>query len=479
MKKIMTLLLVAVMLVACMATTAFAYERGDIATVEFTVSGNSDNGFGNCQVSMNYDKSVLEFQKVETTGIATGSLVSGGADQFGVVSIAGVTGNGAIVKVTFKVSDTAAPGTYPVSGTVTMCREADGVTPVALSISGGSVTVTCNHVPGAAVKENVVPETCGVDGSYDEVVYCTVCGGEISRITKTVPATGNHTAGAAIKENVVPATCGADGSYDEVVKCSVCGKELSRVTKTVPATGNHTAGAAVKENVVPATCGADGSYDEVVKCSVCGKELSRVAKTEPATGNHTAGAAVKENVVPATCGADGSYDEVVKCSVCGKELSRTAKTEPATGKHTAGEPVKENVVPHTCTTDGSYDEVVYCSVCKAEISRVTKVDPKDHTPAKAVRENEVKGDCQTKHSYDEVVYCSVCGEELSRTKVVGELGGHNYGTDGKCTICGKVKDPNLDKQPDTGDIFVEIALYASFAALAVGAVVYAKRKVRG
>ena len=432
MKKIMTLLLVAVMLVACMATTAFAYERGDIATVEFTVSGNSDNGFGNCQVSMNYDKSVLEFQKVETTGIATGSLVSGGADQFGVVSIAGVTGNGAIVKVTFKVSDTAAPGTYPVSGTVTMCREADGVTPVALSISGGSVTVTCNHVPGAAVKENVVPETCGVDGSYDEVVYCTVCGGEISRITKTVPATGNHTAGAAIKENVVPATCGADGSYDEVVKCSVCGKELSRVTKTVPATGNH-----------------------------------------------TAGAAVKENVVPATCGADGSYDEVVKCSVCGKELSRTAKTEPATGKHTAGEPVKENVVPHTCTTDGSYDEVVYCSVCKAEISRVTKVDPKDHTPAKAVRENEVKGDCQTKHSYDEVVYCSVCGEELSRTKVVGELGGHNYGTDGKCTICGKVKDPNLDKQPDTGDIFVEIALYASFAALAVGAVVYAKRKVRG
>jgi len=62
--------------------------------------------------------------------------------------------------------------------------------------------------------------------------------------------------------------------------------------------------------------------------------------------------------------------------------------------------------------------------------------------------------------------------------MTGELGGHNY-VNGKCTICGKVQDPNLDKQPDTGDIFVEIAMYASFAALAVGAVVYAKRKVRG
>ena len=37
------------------------------------------------------------------------------------------------------------------------------------------------HTPGEAVQENVVPATCKAEGSYDEVVYCTECGDEISR----------------------------------------------------------------------------------------------------------------------------------------------------------------------------------------------------------------------------------------------------------------------------------------------------------
>ena len=54
----------------------------------------------------------------------------------------------------------------------------------------------CDHVPGEPVTENEVAKTCTVDGSYDTVVYCTVCGDELSRETIPVPATG-HTAGAA------------------------------------------------------------------------------------------------------------------------------------------------------------------------------------------------------------------------------------------------------------------------------------------
>ncbi len=69
------------------------------------------------------------------------------------------------------------------------------------------------------------------------MVYCTVCGEELSRETVTVPATG-HTPGQAVKENEVDATCTEDGSYDEVVYCTVCGEELSRETVTIPATGH-------------------------------------------------------------------------------------------------------------------------------------------------------------------------------------------------------------------------------------------------
>ena len=109
--------------------------------------------------------------------------------------------------------------------------------------TGGEVNpLACTHTPGAAVRENEVPATCVKDGSYDEVVYCTVCNTELSRTHKTINATGIHTPGAAVRENEVPATCGKDGSYDEVVYCTVCNTELSRTPKTINATGIHTPG---------------------------------------------------------------------------------------------------------------------------------------------------------------------------------------------------------------------------------------------
>ena len=43
-----------------------------------------------------------------------------------------------------------------------------------------------------------------------------------------------HTAGTPVRENVIPATAETEGSYDEVVYCSVCGAEISRESKTIP-----------------------------------------------------------------------------------------------------------------------------------------------------------------------------------------------------------------------------------------------------
>ena len=47
-----------------------------------------------------------------------------------------------------------------------------------------------------------------------------------------IPALG-HTPGAPVQEHVIPATTETEGSYDEVVYCSVCHTELSRTHKTI------------------------------------------------------------------------------------------------------------------------------------------------------------------------------------------------------------------------------------------------------
>ena len=48
-----------------------------------------------------------------------------------------------------------------------------------------------------------------------------------------------HTAGEAVIENEISATCTTDGSYDEVVYCTGCGEELSRESFTIDATGHN------------------------------------------------------------------------------------------------------------------------------------------------------------------------------------------------------------------------------------------------
>ena len=72
------------------------------------------------------------------------------------------------------------------------------------------------HTPKDAIRENEIAETCTSEGSYDEVVYCSVCGEEISRTPKTI-AKKEHN----YKSTIVPATFNKDGSITE--KCAICG----------------------------------------------------------------------------------------------------------------------------------------------------------------------------------------------------------------------------------------------------------------
>lgn len=117
-----------------------------------------------------------------------------------------------------------------------------------------------DHTPGEPVRENEVPATASADGSYDEVVYCTVCLAELSREAHVIPASGHtHTPGEPVRENEVAPTCTVDGSYDAVVYCTECGEEISRETVTVSATGHDydavvTAPACLTQGYTTYTC---------------------------------------------------------------------------------------------------------------------------------------------------------------------------------------------------------------------------------
>ena len=283
------------------------------------------------------------------------------------------------------------------------------------------------HTEAEAVVENKVEPTCEVAGHYDLVVYCTVCGEELSRQTIEIPALG-HTEGEAVVENRVEPTCETPGSYDLVVYCSVCGEELSRETIEISALG-HEYGELISE--VPATCTTTG-IKAYYHCERCNKyfdsnknEVTYEELIIEALGHKNAETVV-ENMVEATCETAGHYDLVVYCSVCGLELSRETIEIPALG-HTAAEAVVENSVEPTCTKVGHYDSVVYCQVCGEEISRETiEIPALGHTEEIPVEENRVEATCEMAGYYDLVVYCSVCGEEISRETIEIPALGHNF-----------------------------------------------------
>ena len=247
------------------------------------------------------------------------------------------------------------------------------------------------HVNSAAVEENYEEEDCENEGSYDEVVYCEVCGEEISRKKVTVPAYG-HIEGDVVTENRIKSDCENEGSYETVTYCFICGEEISRVKTTVSALGHKYA-----KKVTAPTCTEKGYT--TYTCTRC--DDSYVADYVDASG-HENSDPQKENEQTPACEAEGSYDSVIYCSVCNAEVSREEITVPATG-HTEREEMQSISEP-SCETKGSYDTVVSCTVCGKELSRVTSEIPASGHSYSA----EVIAPACTEQGYT-IYTCTKCG----------------------------------------------------------------------
>ena len=334
------------------------------------------------------------------------------------------------------------------------------------------------HIAGETKIENATESTCEVGGSYDEVVYCTVCGKELSRTTVKTEAKGHKWNPGTI---TTEPTCTEEGV--KTFECTVCGKtktekvealghdwnndftvdkkatceetglksihckrcDIKKDETVIPAKG-HVAGEKKIENATESTCENGGSYDEVIYCTVCGKELSRTTiKTEAKGHKWDSGKITKEP----TCTEEGV--KTFECTVCGK--TKTEKVE-ALG-HDWNE---DFTVDKEATCEETGLKSIHCKRCDSKKDE-TVIPAKGHVAGEKKIENATEAVCEAGGSYDEVVYCTVCNKEISRKTIKTEAKGHKWDS-GKitkeptyteqgtrtytCTVCGKTKTETVD-----------------------------------
>ena len=214
------------------------------------------------------------------------------------------------------------------------------------------------------MDSNIVDATCGKDGSKTVTTSCSDCGYVISvQDNVVIPATNNHTPAAAVKENVKPATCETAETYDSVVYCSVCGQEISRTQMTGEAALGHKWGewkhddsTAKAESKHTHICENDATHTESAACNFTSQVTQNQTADQPEITTYTCkdcGYSYTEETKPAL-GHTHNYGDPVadytsgQAFVEGKDYTHTAT---CTGEGTCSQPTKTD----KCTFDNGVE----------------------------------------------------------------------------------------------------------------------------
>ena len=232
---------------------------------------------------------------------------------------------------------------------------------------------TTPHNP-QTLDSDIVDATCGKDGSKTVTTSCSDCGYVISVENNVViPATKNHTPAAAVKENVKAATCETAETYDSVVYCSVCGQEISRTQMTGEAALGHKWGewkhddsTAKAESKHTRTCENDATHTDSAACNFTSQVTQNQTADQPEITTYTCkdcGYSYTEETKPAL-GHTHNYGAPVADYTSGQafvESKDYTHTATCTGEGTCSQPTKtdkctfDNGVETkaaTCTEDG-------------------------------------------------------------------------------------------------------------------------------
>lgn len=310
MKKLLSILLVAIMIVSCMTMVAFASEDDGTYTVTFSVKNNP--GFMSYGAKINYDSTALKLVSIKKGLSTDGSTFSGNIKngKIGFADSADITDDGILFTAVFELTENAEPGkTYNV--TVTMMdmvnAEYKDIT-LDVVVSGGSITVPaaeCKHEHAKIINEKAA--TCTEDG-YTGDTYCEDCKTTIE-YGKAIDKLGHKNTEI---RNAKEATCGEAG-YTGDTWCKDCETKISEGT-VIPATGDHTwdEGKVTKDS----TCTEKGEM--TYTCEVCGG-----TKTEPipATDHKYTGKVTKEP----TCTENGEM--TYTCEACGDSYTEEIDTD--------------------------------------------------------------------------------------------------------------------------------------------------------
>ena len=287
------------------------------------------------------------------------------------------------------------------------------------------------HTSGTAVTENVVKATCTKNGSYDEVIYCTVCDAEISRESKTTNALGHD----LTHHDAKAATCTEKGheAYDTCSRCDYT------TYKETPALDHDWGEWSV---ITPATETAEGSEQRVCKRDSSHTETQKIpqlAHTHKYTREDTD---EKYLDSAATCTEAATYYYSCACSDKGTETFSYGK---ALGHdYTVS---RNNGTAATCTVNGKESDM-QCSRCN-DVKTGATIKAKGHTE---VVDPAVDATC-TAQGKTAGSHCSTCQQVIKAQEPTNALGHDhsvslNNGTAATCTVNGKESDMKCSRCDD-------------------------------